>query len=1029
MLISCGRRGWTVTAHGAPRRCLANGIPDLNTAATTSSHWSVRTYVNWLVLACLLPGVLGAAMLFLHQYREGRAQQEKDTLQTVRALVQAMDNHLLRGLAVAQALSTADSLAQHDLQRFHQRAQALVSLSGLGTNVVLRDAAGRQLLNTALPYGRPLHVAPAPEQVHPVFATGKPAFANLFLGPVLKSPVTSVDVPVLEDGRIVYSLGVGITPDHFNAILNAQRLPPGWVAAFFDGNGTIVGRNLTPDTFVGKKATPALLRAMRQSREGTIEAFTQEGVPVQSSFSRSPVSNWSVAIGIPRHDLQRALVQRLSMLAAGVAGLFGLALVLAWAIGGRIARSVTALLAPALAMGSKVPVAPVRVYIKEAAGVAAAIASADALLQQRASALEVRERELAEAYRLARFGSWHWDLATGAVHASESIQEIYGRDVPSFPEQRGTLLTVESWERVHAAAREVMESHRGYDLELQIIHGAGHLIWINSRCEAVHDDSGTVVALRGTVQDITERKQQEEALRQSEAQALEAARTVEAVLEATPVGIVVANAAGALVLTNAAHRQLWGDNQPVTASVEAYGEWKGWWADGTQRHGRALLPTEWVMARALKGEDRPREIVEIESFDVPPVRRIVVMSAAAIRDGDGVIVGGVLAQMDISDRIRAEDALRQADRRKDEFLAMLAHELRNPLAPISAAADLLRLDRLEPGSVKQTSAVIARQVKHMSGLVDDLLDISRVTRGLVTLDRQKLDLARIVADAIEQVRPLLLARHHELTVHTPAIPVFVSGDQKRLVQVVANVLNNAAKFTPDGGQLLLTLDVAGELACLRLTDNGIGMTPDLALRAFELFTQGERTPDRAQGGLGIGLALVRSLVELHQGNVAASSPGPGLGSTFTISLPLLREMTLPVADKLAGTRNAHPNRVLKVMVVDDNEDAASMLGLFVAALGHQVLVEHDSVQALQRAQLECPDVMLLDIGLPELDGNELARRLRASAATRGALLIAVTGYGQEQDRSKSLAAGFDHYFVKPLDTSLLEQVLAQCEQE
>ena len=1008
----------------------------MKTAVTTSSRWSVRTLLNYLVLACLLPGVLGAALMFLYQYREGRAQQEKDTVQTVRALVQAVDNQLLRGLAVAQSLVTADSLTQGDLPRFHQRARALITLSGLGTNVVLRDAKGRQLLNTAVPYGQALPDTPAPEQVKAVFASGEAVISDLFFGPVLKTPVISVDVPVRDaSGRIIYALGVGIVPEQFNAILRTQRLPTGWVAAVFDSTGTIVGRNKSPQKFVGNKVTPLLMHAMQHSHEGTIESVSQEGVPVQSSYSRSPVSRWWVAIGIPRHDLQGALVQRLSMLAAGVATLFGVALVLAWFIGGRIAQSVTALLAPALSMGSRVPVASTPVYIKEAAWVADAIEHASHLLQQRASTLEVRERELAEAYRLARFGSWFWNLETGIVEASDSVRAMYGREVPPFAEQRGTLLPEAEWERIDAAMRSAVQTGIGYEMELQVKHGDGHLIWVTTRCEAVRDAGGSLLGLRGTVQDITERKQQEEALRLSEAQAQQAARTVEAerrrldaVLEATPVGIVVADTQGALVLTNAAHRQLWGADHPQPHCVSDYGEWKGWWADGSHQHGRALQPEEWAMARVLQGEERPRDIVEIESFDVPPQRRIVLLSGAAIRDSDGNIIGGVVAQMDISDRMRAEEALRQADRRKDEFLAMLAHELRNPLAPISAAADLLRLGQFNAASVQQTSSIIARQVRHMTGLVDDLLDISRVTRGLVTLDRQKLDFARIVADAIEQVRPLLLARRHELRVHLPLQLAFVYGDQKRLVQVLTNILNNGAKFTPEGGELVLTVEVSDGQVCVQLSDNGIGMTADLAQRAFELFTQGERTPDRSQGGLGIGLALVRSLVELHQGSVAASSAGPGLGSTFTICLPLLQESELPWIEDAVTAAPSRPQHARKVMVVDDNEDAAAMLGLFVEALGHEVLVEHGSIRALQRAEQECPDVLLLDIGRPEMDGNELARRLRASPATRTALLVAVTGYGQEQDRSTALAAGFDQYFVKPLDTAALEQLLTQREQ-
>lgn len=1002
----------------------------MNPSASPSSLWSVRALLNWLALACLLPGALGAAMLFIYQYHEGRDQQEKDMIQMTRALVQAVDSHLLRGQALALALSTADSLQRHDLASFHERARQTVMAAGLGSNVVLRDRQGRQLLNTSVRFGTPLPTQNNLEHVRSVFTTGKPSVSNLFYGPVLKRAIISVDVPVIIDGTVVYALGVGILPEQFNALLRTQGLPADWVAAVFDTNGTIVGRNRSPEKYVGHKARSILLKAMMKSSEGTILAISQEGVPVLSFFSRSPVTHWRVAVGIPRQTVQAGIVQRLSMLGAGVIALFGIALLLAWFIGGRIAHSVKALTIPAMALSSGQLIPVPRVYIKEAIEVASAIDRAGILLQERASTLEIREAELVEAYRMAKFGTWHWNLQTGEVEASDSIREMYGRDVPAFLEQRGTLLTVESWEHVNAASQEVMRTRSGYDLELQINHGDGDTRWINSKCEAVCDEQDEVVALRGTVQDITERKRQDEALRQSEALAVQAARHVEAerrrldaVLEATPVGIVVADAAGRVLQANPANRRLWGLGRSSSSSVKTYREWKGWWADGSERHGRPLLDHEWPMARALRGEESPRDIVEIESFDVPPVRRTVLISAAPIKDGEGKISGGVVAQMDITDRVMAEEALKQAGRRKDEFLAMLAHELRNPLAPISAAADLLGLDRLDPSRVKPTSAIIARQVKHMTGLIDDLLDISRVTRGLVTLAYQMLDVKHIVSDATEQAKPLLDARQHRINIQLPAEAAFVLGDQKRLVQVVTNLLNNAAKFTPDGGQVVLQVVIAGKQIELTVSDNGIGMTSDMTRRAFELFAQGERTPDRSQGGLGIGLALVKSLVELHEGSVAAFSEGTGKGSRFTICLPLVTAQAQASVSQQGPVHISPTPTPLRVMIVDDNEDAATMLAMFIEAIGHQVVVEHSSIKALERAHLEQPDVYLLDIGLPELDGKELARRLRGHPQTAKALLIAVTGYGKDDDRDKALAAGFDHYFVKPLDPAKLETVL------
>lgn len=310
----------------------------------------------------------------------------------------------------------------------------------------------------------------------------------------------------------------------------------------------------------------------------------------------------------------------------------------------------------------------------------------------------------------------------------------------------------------------------------------------------------------------------------------------------------------------------------------------------------------------------------------------------------------------------------------------------------------------------------------MTGLVDDLLDVSRVTRGLITLEREKLDARRIVAEAVEQVRPLIDARRHQLTVRTPPEPAFVMGDQKRLIQVMTNLLNNAAKYTPLDGAIVVSVELDGGYVHMRVTDNGIGMAQEVLARAFDLFSQAERTSDRAQGGLGIGLALVKSLVELHGGTVSAHSDGVGDGSTFTLCLPRLSAPP-PARLDVPHTDEGAPAKMLKVMVVDDNADAAEMLAMYVEALGHQVSVENSSIKALPLAQSVRPDVCLLDIGLPDMDGYELARRLRADPATSASVLVAVTGYGQEQDRSRTRAAGFDHHFVKPIDTAALAELL------
>lgn len=478
-----------------------------------ASFWSVRTYLTFLVLACLLPGFVGANFFFVYEYKKGQVQLSKDTLQTARALVQVVDTHLLKAQAIGQSLSTADSLVNHDLRKFHARARKTVALSDTGTNIVLRDKSGRQLVNTSVNYGQPLTQLKFPEQVREVFESRKSSYSNLFFGPILKRPLVSVDVPVFINNEVAYALGVGILPGDLNKLLINQDLPKDWVVVILDKSNTIVGRTHLAEQFIGKQAAPKLAQALQHSSEGSIALTTVEGIPVMSIYSRSPVSNWTVAIGIPRESLEKSMVSSLSKLGFGIVILFGVSMALAWYMGGTIARAVKALIGPAAALADNIalPVPQTRVY--EAAEVAKAIRSAAELLKERAAKLQVKEAELAEAHRLAKFGNWYWNLLTGEVETSDSIAEIYGREIPAFDEQKGTLLTVESWEKVNAAAKEVLRTGKGYDLELQVNHGDGHLIWVNSKCKAVLNEQGKVVALRGAIQDITERKLTEQRVR------------------------------------------------------------------------------------------------------------------------------------------------------------------------------------------------------------------------------------------------------------------------------------------------------------------------------------------------------------------------------------------------------------------------------------------------------------------------------------------------------------------------------------
>ena len=380
-------------------------------------------------------------------------------------------------------------------------------------------------------------------------------------------------------------------------------------------------------------------------------------------------------------------------------------------------------------------------------------------------------------------------------------------------------------------------------------------------------------------------------------------------------------------------------------------------------------------------------------------------------------------QLEIEERRGVEAKLNESNRRKDEFLAMLSHELRNPLAPIRTAIEVIR--RIAPKDPKLEWAleVSGRQIGHLNRLVEDLLDVARIDQGKITLQTDSLDLRTAVEQGVETARPFIEARRHRLVCTLPETPVWLRGDSARLSQVVSNLLNNAAKYTEDGGRIELSLEVEPEgHALIEVSDNGIGIEPGLLPSVFELFEQGNRSLARSEGGLGVGLTLVRRIVELHHGTVEAASDGAGRGSRFSVRLPCLSE-ALPAARGAAhGERPAEAG--CRILVVDDNQDAAEAAAVFLALAGHEAKAVMTVAEALASAAVYAPDVIFLDIGLPGMDGFELARRLRELPQTRDSLYVALTGYGQPSDRLSARQAGFDHHLTKPADPDEVLSLIA-----
>jgi signal transduction histidine kinase len=379
-------------------------------------------------------------------------------------------------------------------------------------------------------------------------------------------------------------------------------------------------------------------------------------------------------------------------------------------------------------------------------------------------------------------------------------------------------------------------------------------------------------------------------------------------------------------------------------------------------------------------------------------------------------------QGEIAVRARAEALLKEADRTKDEFLAILAHELRNPLAPIRNAVEIMRRCPIEDPQLIWARDLVERQLGHLARLVDDLLDVSRITRGAITLAREPVSVATVLTRAIETVQPMIVGETHQLVIDMHDQSLEVEGDLTRLTQALSNLLNNAVKYTEAGGRINVSVQRAEEMVEVRVKDSGLGISPELLPRLFNLFTQADATTHRAQGGLGIGLALVRKLVEMHGGTVAAYSAGANRGSEFVVRLPLLqnaRRKSSAAAAPVARVRRL-PRRIL---IADDNRDSLESLAMLLRCDGHEVYTAADGQEALEQAAVCKPEILLLDIGMPKLDGVQVGRRVRAEAWGHAMTLIALTGWGQDSDRKRTQAAGFDAHLVKPLDISALAPYL------
>ena len=576
---------------------------------------------------------------------------------------------------------------------------------------------------------------------------------------------------------------------------------------------------------------------------------------------------------------------------------------------------------------------------------------------------------------------------------------------------KGTPLTYQSFlDSVHPEDRDFVDAAwkdaltgKPYDIEHRIIVGE-KVKWVRELAELEFDEHGSLLGAFGTTEDITDIKSSQEALQHERA-------FLRQVIDAAPSMIFVKDREGRFLLGNEALARSYGTNpesligmtdENFNPNVDEVTHFNQDDLDVINTRMPKLIPEEKVTH--ADGSVHWYSTVKIPLID---------------DDNSCNKLLGVAT--DITERKRAEEALRLADRRKDEFLAMLAHELRNPLAPIRNAVQLLKMQEAIDPKLTWSLNVIDRQVTHMAQLLDDLLDVARIMHGKITLKAERFELTDIVNNAIETSRPLIESRGQELIISQATTPQWIEGDRVRLAQVLSNLLNNAAKYTSEGGKITLSVMREGSDAVIEVRDTGIGIAPDILPHIFDLFTQADHSLAHSQGGLGIGLTLVRQLVEIHGGTITAASAGIGQGSSFTVRLPALSMESS--ATESALTKSALPMSKLRILVVDDYADAAESLTMLLQAEGHEVETADCGMKAIEQAQVFHPQVVLLDIGLPDLDGYEVAKRLRALPETRDAILIALTGYGQAEDIERSKSAGFNHHLLKPLDFKKLSALL------
>jgi PAS domain S-box-containing protein len=634
-------------------------------------------------------------------------------------------------------------------------------------------------------------------------------------------------------------------------------------------------------------------------------------------------------------------------------------------------------------------------------------------LKEAEKSLRHNQEVLQLVHQIGRIGHWQWSSLTDENKWSPEIEALYGLKPGTFGGTYGAwakLLHPDDLPREEEVVRRAFETGK-YFTEFRVIWPDGTVHWLEARGKVFKDGHDKPVRFMGVNMDITERKEADEALRQSEERFRQLAENINEVFWMSDPQTTQ------LLYISSAYERVWG-----RSCQSLY--------DNPRSFMDAIHPEDRVRVRTAVLENQGRgEQTDKEYRVVRPDGSIrwVRDRAFPVKDAAGQFYRLVGIIDDFTERKNAEEALREADRRKDVFLAILAHELRNPLAPLRNGLQIMRLAGNDRAAVEQARTMMERQLEHFIRLVDALLDLSRMSRGKIELHKERIELATVVNSAVEMCDPLIKQSDHTLTITLPEEPLYLDADKTRLAQVVCNLLTNAAKYSERGSRIWLTAERQGSDAVLSVKDTGIGIPPDMLPKVFEMFTQVNRSLEKTQSGLGIGLSIVKRLVEMHGGSVEARSEGPGMGSEFIIRLPVVLSLAHQREQAGGDDQQPRPTTRRRILVVDDSVDITDSVAMMLEMMGNEVRTAHDGLEGVAAAAAYRPDMILLDIGMPKLNGYEACRRIRAEPWGKGILIAAITGWGQEEDKCRSQEAGFDHHLIKPVGPAAIEKLLVELE--